>query len=229
MMESAATQADTNETSRAAAAPRTIPWFTGFLLLATLVLSVLVIVLARNNRELRAEAAALRQLSGDSALFPGEVLASLESFGPASTDASAPDPTDAPPTNAPPADALTLVDGRPGTVLLLYSGSCGACDVVMPRFAALAARHTPAGLACYAIQIDAKSPADLTHTDMGIEVRGVPGAERSWLRRVPLIPSVIVLDHEGSLVRGYYGAPDDNQWNQIERDAGTLSGVVGQS
>lgn len=87
---------DSTASRRGIARSTGIPWFTGFLLLATLVLSVLVVVLARNNRELRAEAAALRQLAGDSVLFPGELLASLDSFGPASTDASAPSPTDAP-------------------------------------------------------------------------------------------------------------------------------------
>ena len=98
----------------------------------------------------------------------------------------------------------------------------------MPRFAALAARHGSSGLACYGIQIDAKSPAELTHTDLGVDVRGVPGAERSWLRRVPLVPAIVILDHEGALVRGYYGAPDENQWAHIERDAATLSGTLEQ-
>jgi hypothetical protein len=121
---------------------------------------------------------------------------------------------------------MAFADGRPGTILFLYSGACGACEVVMPRFAALAARHSASGLACYAIQIDAKSPADLTHTNLGVDVRGVPGAERFWLRRIPLVPAVVSLDHEGTRIRGYYGAPDDNQWDQIERDAATLSGTL---
>lgn len=215
MADSSAALPKSDETSHPPASPRGITWFTGFLILATLVLSVLVIVLARHNRQLRGETAALRQLAGDSALFPGELLAWLDSFGPSSTG------TDA-------TDALTLVDGRPGTILLLYSGTCGACEVVMPRFAALAARHRASGLACYGIQIDAKSPADLTHTDLGVDVRGVPGAERSWLRRIPLVPAIVILDHEGALVRGYYGAPDENQWAQIERDAATLSGTLEQ-
>lgn len=217
MAESATTPTE-RETGHSHAAPRGFSWFTGFLILATLVLSVLVVVLARHNRQLRGEAAALRQLAGDSALFPGELLASLESFGPASTEASAP-------STETTQNALTLVDGRPGTILLLYSGTCGACEVVMPRFAALAARHGASGVACYGIQIDAKSPAELTHTDLGVDVRGVPGAERSWLRRIPLVPAIVILDHEGALVRGIYGAPDENQWAQIERDLAALSGA----
>ena len=217
MAESAPPPTDGREVAHSPAAPRGITWFTGFLVLATLALSVLVIVLARHNRQLRGEAAALRQLAGDSALFPGELLASLDSFAPEGT----------PPDSA--QNALALIDGRPGTILLLYSGACGACEVVMPRFAALAARHGASGLACYAIQIDAKSPAELTHTNLGAEVRGVPGAERSWLRRIPLVPAIVILDHEGALVRGYYGAPDDNQWTQIERDAGKLSGTLEQN
>lgn len=220
MAESAPAPTGMSEAGHSPAAPRAIPWFTAFLVLATLALSILVIVLARHNRQLRAETNALRQLAGDSALFPGEILASLDSFGPA-TESTHDDVAQ---------DALTLVDGRPGTILLLSSGACGACETVMPRFAALAARHGASGVACYAIQIDARSPTDLTHTNWGtdlggVQVRGVPGAERSWLRRIPLIPSIVILDHEGALVRGFYGAPDDNQWKEIEREVGRLSGM----
>lgn len=230
MAESASTPTDGREVAQSPAAPRGITWFTGFLVLATLALSVLVVVLARNNRQLRAEAVALRQLAGDSALFPGELLASLDSFAPPTAPNTTPtDGSALPASNDAAQNALDLVDGRPGTILLLYSGACGACDVVMPRFAALAARHGASGVACYAIQIDAKAPADLTHTNLGVDVRGVPGAERSWLRRIPLVPAIVILDHEGALVRGIYGAPDDNQWAQIERDAGMLSGTLEQN
>lgn len=221
MTDSAPTQAGGTDAVRTAAAPRGIPWFTTFLLLATLALSLLLLLLMRQNRNLRSEATALRQLTGEAALPRGEMLASLETFAPPPTHSPA---TTAPDTPTP--DAMTFIDGRLGTLLYLFSASCGSCETVMPRVAALSARHTPAGVECFAIQIDANAPDDLDHTDLGLAVRGVHDAPRTWLRRVPLVPAMVLIDHDGVLVRAWYGAPDEPQWAQIETELAALSGAA---
>lgn len=204
--------------------------FSALLLLSTLALSILVVMLLRQNRQLRTEVEAIRQSAGRESLPSGEMLAALESFGP---PASAPMPSPglpgAPPPNAPPPDALAFADGRPGTVLFLFSGACGACDQALPLFASLAARHGPSGLECIAVQIDASGPDALAHTDMGVTVRGIPGAERTWLRRVPLVPAILIIDHDGVLIRAWFGAPDEPQWAEIEHEVAKLSGAPGQS
>ncbi len=197
--------------------PARPPLFSSFLLVSTLALCVLVVILTRQNRDLRSEATALRQLKGEAALPLGEMVATLESFAPTR---AAGDPSDAPET-----DALSFADGRLGTLLYLFSSSCSTCEVVMPRIAALSLRHKPSGLELFAIQIDAQSPDQLKDAALGVQVRGVPNAERTWLRRVPLVPSILLLDHEGVLVQGWYGAPDDRQWSHIERELAKLSGV----
>lgn len=186
--------------------------FTAFLLLATLTLTVLVLLLMRQNRNLRSETAALRQLTGESSLPKGELLASLDTFAPPSSDTPTP-------------DAMAFIDGRLGTFLYLFSSSCGSCETIMPRVAALSARHTPSGVECFAIQIDANAPADLAHTDLGLPVRGVHEAPRTWLRRIPLVPALVLIDHNGVLIHAWYGAPDEPQWTQIETQLAALSGA----
>lgn len=198
-----------------AASPRRASFnlFTAFLLLATLALSLLVLLLMRQNRNLRSETVALRQLTGEAALPKGEMLASLDTFAPASSDTPAP-------------DAMTFIDGRLGTFLYLFSSSCGSCETVMPRVAALSTRHTPSGVECFAIQIDANTPEDLTHTNFGLPVRGVHEAPRTWLRRIPLVPALVLIDHNGVLIHAWYGAPDEPQWAQIETELTALSGAA---
>lgn len=207
---------DTNQT----VPPRRAPFnfFTAFLLVATLALSLLVVLLMRQNRNLRSETVALRQLTGEAALPRGEMLASLETFPPPAPAAADPTPTDSP-------DAMAFLDGRLGTFLYLFSASCGSCETMMPRVAAISARHTPSGIECFAIQIDAKAPADLAHTDLGLPVRGVYEAPRTWLRRIPLVPALVLIDHNGVLIHAWYGAPDEPQWTQIETQLAALSGA----
>ncbi len=203
-----------NDVTTSTAPPRRASFnlFTAFLLLATLTLSLLALLLMRQNRNLRSETAALRQLTGEAALPTGEMLASLDTFAPASSDTPTP-------------DAMSFLDGRLGTFLYLFSSSCGSCETIMPRVAALSARHTPSGVECFAIQIDANAPADLAHTDLGLPVRGVYEAPRTWLRRIPLVPALVLIDHNGVLIHAWYGAPDEPQWTQIETQLAALSGA----
>ncbi|MCW5767903.1 MAG: hypothetical protein KIT19_04405 [Phycisphaeraceae bacterium] len=214
-----------NDDTPAAAHPRRTSFnlFTAFLLLATLTLSILVLLLMRQNRNLRSETTALRQLTGEAALPTGEMLASLETFAPPPTHSPG---VIAPATDTPTPDAMTFIDGRLGTFLYLFSSSCGSCETIMPRVAALSARHTPSGVECFAIQIDANAPADLAHTDLGLPVRGVHEAPRTWLRRVPLVPAMVLINHDGVLVRAWYGAPDELQWAQIESELAAISGAA---
>ncbi|MBX3315480.1 MAG: hypothetical protein KF902_01305 [Phycisphaeraceae bacterium] len=202
---------DTPATTAAQSPRLRPPLFTAFLLVATLTLSILVLLLMRQNRNLRSETTALRQLTGEAALPRGEMLASLETFASASSDTP---------------DAMAFLDGRLGTFLYLFSSSCGSCETIMPRVAALSARHTPSGVECFAIQIDANAPADLAHTDLGLPVRGVYEAPRTWLRRVPLVPALVLIDHNGVLIHAWYGAPDEPQWTQIEAQLAAISGAA---
>lgn len=209
-----------NDDTPTAASPRRASFniFTAFLLVATLALSLLVLLLMRQNRDLRSEATALRQLTGEAALPRGEMLTSLDTFAP-----PPPATADLHPAGTP--DTMAFLDGRLGTFLYLFSSSCGSCETIMPRVAALSARHTPSGVECYAIQIDANTPEDLVNTTLGLPVRGVYEAPRTWLRRIPLVPALVLIDHNGVLVHAWYGAPDEPQWTQIQSQLAALSGA----
>jgi hypothetical protein len=195
------------------ATPRRAPFnlFTGFLLLATLALCARSSSSSlRQNRELRAEAAALRQLAGDSVRSPEGRDCSPHSKlvrTPLPRCFRAfPGPTPPSPTRWP---SPTAAPARSSSSSLRRLRRVRGRDAARRR--ARRAPHAPPVVACFAIQIDAKSPADLTHTNLGVAVRGVPrSAERSWLRRIPLVPARRPsLDHEGARIRGWYGAPDE--------------------
>lgn len=189
-------------------------WFMWFLILATAMLCALVFVLSRQNAGLRSEVAALRQSAGEAALPRGETLAELEAFGPASE-----------PVAGLPAEPMAFGDGRLATVLLIHTSTCGACEAMLPEMARLLARHRPLGVEFFAIQIDATGPDELRHVESGVPMRGVPGGERTWLRRVPLVPATLVVDAEGVLRHAQYGAPDERQWDALRSELDTISGA----
>lgn len=177
---------------------------------------MIVLTLRRHNTALRAEIVVLRDSLAAAAIPVGEILPELTTFGPA--DAPAPEPGEPAPS-----DALAFEDGRLATVLYIHSAACGACEEFMPEFAALAATHRAKGVEFIAVQTDAAAPADLKRADVPFALRGVPGAERSWMRRIPLIPAVLIVDHRGILRAAWYGAMNDRQRQQLAAAAGSAA------
>lgn len=190
-----------------AGTPWTIKLFIGFLMLACVALSVVMQRLKESNAVLRQEITRLAESLGNGSLPPGEILPELTSFGPS------PEPIkDAPP------EPMKFDDGRTATVLFVHSAACGSCDAEIPKLMALAAAHRRGGLEFVGVQSDATGPAELKHTEMNFPLRGVPGAERSWLRRVPLVPAVLIVDHEGTLRAGWYGVMNARQEAQLAQE-----------
>lgn len=195
--------------------PPGLRFFVIFLLLSTTTLAVLLLVFMRQNRALQADLVALTERLGNSALPSGELLVTL--------------PTIAPPTEMvtdAPALPLGWADGRLGTLLFIHTGSCPTCTLTLPEVSRLATLHRPVGLEVIGIQTDAEQPEAIRYKDQSFPVRAVPGAGATWLRRVPIVPALLLVDHDGRLIQSWYGQPNDAQWAQI-RDA--LTALTGAS
>jgi thiol-disulfide isomerase/thioredoxin len=187
--------------------------FMAFLLLACVALCVLVVRLSGQNRQLRGEIERLNQALGNNGLPIGEILPELSSFGPSPG-----------PIKDAPASALRFDDGRVATVLFVFSGTCGNCDAAVPQLTAMASSHRRAGLEFVGVQSDAMTPGELTHTSANFPIRGVPGAAQSWLRRVPLVPAILIVDHEGVLRAAWYGAMNERQQRQFRDELDVAAG-----
>jgi hypothetical protein len=199
-------------------APRPTPpglrFFVIFLVLSTTMMGVLLFVFMRQNRALQADLVALTARLGSSALPSGELLVTLSTIAPATEMVS--DPPELP---------LGWSDGRLGTLLFIHTGSCATCTLTLPEVSRLASLHRPVGLEVIGIQTDAERPEDLRYNDQSFPVRGVPQAGTTWLRRVPLVPALLLVDHEGRLIQSWYGQPNDAQWDQIRQALTTLTGA----
>src|SRR5262245_12773130 len=184
--------------------PRRASWFTPFLMVACAALAVLVILLARQNRALRAQLTEAVQQRGRESIRVAEHLDSLPTFAPPIEQAS-----------SAPADALEFDDGRLGTVLFVFSSTCPACESMIGAAARFNVAGRDRGVFLIALQTDAREPANLTHTQFGFTVRGVPDIRSTWLRRLDSVPAFIIVDHTG-VVRGtWWGVLDSAQEAEI--------------
>lgn len=186
--------------------PSTHTLFTTFATLACVVLSVQVVRLSRENTRLKAAPEAMEKAEGG-ALAVGEILPPLTALG----------PTGAP---APSAESnyLTLRDGRLATVVLAMGGACETCSATKPYFESLARDHAGGGVIFVAVEVDTGKPQDLHASGAVLPNVMVEQAETTWLRRVPLVPAVILIDGEGAVRRTWFGSLSDRQRTEFEAE-----------
>jgi thiol-disulfide isomerase/thioredoxin len=123
-------------------------------------------------------------------------------------------------------NVLALRDGRLATVLIAVGGACPVCHDLMPVYEAWATRLDGAGVVVTAVQVDAKraddlkpAPAQLATAPLAtsrLTTTWVADSESSWLRRIDVLPTVLVLDGRGE-VRGIFkGEMDPGQVAAME-------------
>lgn len=191
--------------------------FTGFLMLACIALSVLVIRQGRAVRGLEEQLRIVSEQVGRGALPVGEYLAPLETFGiGASTVGEGESKA-----------ALAWGEERLGTLVYVFNGNCGACEDVRPRVEAIAREYGGVGVRVVGLQLDATRSDSISATgslgagvsgtagEGSLAVRGVAMNRGTWLSRVVLVPSILLVDREGRLAGAWYGAPVERQWEQI--------------
>lgn len=179
--------------------------FVALLIAACLVLSLQVVRLSRQVVQLNHKLREAINRPAASAITVGESMPSLIALDASSAEALLSG-----------VNALALREGRLATVLIATSGACPVCQQSMPIYASLAARHAGTGVALVAIQVDAKSATDLKTAPPGLPLAWVAGGEQTWLRRIDVVPSVLVLDATGTVRAIFKGELDAGQLEQLE-------------
>ncbi|MBS0197992.1 MAG: hypothetical protein JSR77_14645 [Planctomycetes bacterium] len=190
--------------------PRGYVVFTAFTVVACIGLCWQVLTLSRQVRELRAaqDAAASQAATraGSSAVTIGEYVPPLAAIG---ADGKA-----APSEQS---NYLNFKDGRYATVMLATSGGCHTCEQTLPVFDVLARKHISDGITVVAVQIDAMKTAELKASPGTLPVVMVNDSPGTWLRRIPLAPSVLVIDGDGAVRQTWFGAMSGAQQDELDR------------
>jgi thiol-disulfide isomerase/thioredoxin len=111
---------------------------------------------------------------------------------------------------------LALRDGRLATVLIAVGGACPVCHDLMPVYERWAARLGGAGVVFAAVQVDARRAEELKPAPAGLAMSWVAGGENSWLRRIDVLPTVLVLDGRGEVRAIFKGEMDAGQVQAME-------------
>jgi thiol-disulfide isomerase/thioredoxin len=185
-------------------APKRRDGFTLFLGVATALLAVLVLLLARQNRNLKAELSALATGLPPGALKSGDLLAPFDLID---------------------ADGKTThvgFDGHGETLLLVFSATCGACQETLPVWDRLLKEPPRASLHVIGIQTDFPrepgAPNPLALPDLPFPVFGAPTAlAAAPLTKFPSIPAAALLDGKGAVTAVWFGVPTDAQVSEMRR------------
>lgn len=176
--------------------------FIGFLMVACAGLCFQVLWLVRENRSLQHAASEAVESAGAAGLTIGERLTTLTPMGFApSTDAANP---------------LDFADGRPATLLVLVGGACETCTLTLPYFNTLRSMWADAGIEFVGVELDATDPAQLHHTAHAqFPMVCVEHGEKTWLRRVPLVPAAVLVDNQGVVRRTWFGVLSARQQEEL--------------
>lgn len=188
-----------------APAPRRDP-FQLFLVVACLALCVITVLLAWQNRGLKARVGDLEtQLATAGA--PRDTLKEGDVVEPFDVVAASGEKT-----------SLTF-DGSGGkTLLLVFSSTCPACKQTLPVWSRLMSDGIPEGVKVVGVQTDSPEPLSEVVT---FPVYGLGGEHPSMFRRLPFVPSATVLDARGKVAYVGFGVPADDQLDALRRALGS--------
>ncbi len=186
------------------AAIRAETLFVAFLMGACVVLALISLRQRSTIRALGEQVRVLTEQLGTAALPVGEIVAPLGAFVGGGAPNTAP---------------LDWDHERRLTVVLVRTRDCGACAQVATPFEQLARSGAGAGVVFVELFTDASTPGEIPMMEAGSSaIRcGVPGNEGTWLRRIPLVPSILAIDSRGAVAGAWYGVPLAAHWDQIAR------------
>ncbi len=202
-------------------------FFTGFLMLACAVLAALVVMLALQNRDLKAELAqSAAPFDPSTAIKPGDSIAPL-----IVRDASAGDGSAGEGAEAAGDASITFGADEGATLLMVFSRQCPACTQVKPAWNRLAAAAQGAGLRALGIAVGEESASHADHAAPGTP--GSPGSPTteaappsypvrdlksfidSDLIKIRMVPTTLLIEPGGKVARVWYGALSE----QMEQEA----------
>lgn len=184
--------------------------FTAFLVVALIAACVFIVLLLRQNRGLRAELeAATKSLVEERT--KGQLAIGSQLSAVTLTDSGG--------------RTRTLAFGpEKWTLVFLVGGHCPYCEETVPIWQKLVTESQVAShpaIALATIQLDAKAATDLKPLDAPLAPE--LALERSgWLAKVPIVPSVLLVDRKGVLRRAWYGLPTTEDQQQLGK---TMLGI----
>lgn len=157
----------------------------------TALLCVAVAVVVRENRRLRDEVAALtRSNARTAAPMAGDVLGSLVLRDAAGNDVP-----------------LNFAGASVGTVLLVHSSACDACEATRVFWRSAIERASRPDVRVLCIQTDAAEGAPLALEGLPASL-AVPLPPTSWLATLPAVPATLVADEHGRLTHAWFRTLD---------------------
>lgn len=180
--------------SPVAAAPGSLKFFIGFLVAATLALSVLVTLLAMENRRLKSELAQASAPVIPAALSVGRSLGPLTVI-----DRSGEEKT------------LAFAGQDPATLVLVIGGSCSYCDKTIPVWERALERASNPRLRIVCLQTDVPVLEAFEKLSQPWPLFGVVRGRGEWIAQLPMIPAAFLLDAQGVITHAWLGELDDRQ------------------
>jgi len=167
--------------------------FARFLLVACLGLTTLCVLLVIQNHALRA-----RTLPPTAALASGDRLSPLTVL-----DDSG-------------AAREIRFEGRPRTVLLLFTSDCPACRETLPLWTDLFSTAPPPPTRVVGIQLDDRRQGSEAGSALPFEVYGYERrASGDPLSRIPGVPALVLVDDRGVVLRSWFGVPGERELEEI--------------
>lgn len=169
--------------------------FVIFLVLACVALAGLVVALSLQNRSLKQQLAHGSQ-PAPAEFHPGDVV---EPFQVVADDG----------TSKP----VAFGEGETKTVLLVFSAHCPACQETLPEWRKVFAAPPAAGVRIVGVQTDRldKNPAapEEMAASFPFPVYGYRHGKPDPLTKVPFIPTALLIDAKGVVVKSWSGVPSE--------------------
>jgi peroxiredoxin len=169
--------------------------FVVFLVVACVALAGLVVALSFQNRSLKQQLAQGSQPPPPE-FHPGDVV---EPFNVVADDGST--------------KPVAFGGGETKTVLLVFSAHCPACQDTVPEWRKIFATPPPAGIRVVGIQTDRLDPNPTSPVELAASfpfpVYGYRRGKPDPLSKVPFIPTALVIDAKGVVVKSWSGVPNE--------------------
>ena len=175
--------------------------FTIFLVVACAALAALTLLLAWQNRDLKAQLAAALGAPPVGGLKAGDTLAPFDVV------------------NATGDKTHVAFEGQGETLLLVFSSTCGACRETIPVWNRLFADGVSSKVQVVGIQVDFQqtsgTSATLAIPDLRFPVFGTGGTERELMSKFPAIPAAALVDGSGAVKSVWFGVPTEAQVSEL--------------
>jgi peroxiredoxin len=175
--------------------------FTVFLVVACAALAVLTLLLAWQNRDLKAQLATALGAPPVGGLKAGDTLVPFDVV------------------SATGETTHVTFEGQRQTLLLVFSSTCGACRETIPVWNRLFADGVSSKVQVVGIQIDLQHDASTGSTlaipDLRFPVFSAANPAGAPMSKFPAIPAAALVDAKGAVKSVWFGVPTDAQVSEL--------------